>query len=116
MAALTIVTSSNIANARVANQEFVYIQTCITKAGQARTGLTKQQVTFDGLLVGPGGYAVEWNPSPHGYWENSPGCYLIEVIPAAGGQWVDGTWTLAVRAAAGNDRGQALASFTIPAP
>ena len=63
MAALTVVTSANIANARVGNQEFVYIQTCITKAGQARTGLTKQEVTFDELLVGPGGYAIEWNPS-----------------------------------------------------
>jgi len=114
VAALTIVTSTNIANARAGNQEFVYIQTCITKSGQARTGLSKQQVTFDYLLVGPGGYGIVWNPSPHGYWENHPGYYLIEVIPEAGGQWVSGTWTVAVKAAAGNDRGQALAAFTIP--
>ena len=116
MAALTITTSTNIANAQVGNQEFVYIQTCITKSGQARTGLTKQEVTFDGLLVGPGGYAIEWNPSPHGYWESPAGYYLIEVIPSAGGQWVAGTWTVAVTAAAGNDHGKALASFTIAAP
>ena len=113
MAALTVVTSTNIANARVGNNEFVYIQTCITKSGQARTGLTQQQVTFQDLLVGPGGYAIEWNPSPHGYWENHPGYYLIEVIPKSGGSWVPGTWTVAVKAAAGNDRGQALATFTV---
>ena len=114
MAALTVLTSANVANARVGNSEFVYIQTCITKAGQARTGLTIQQVTFAHLLVGPGGYGIEWNPSPHGYWENRPGYYLIEVIPQAGGTWVPGTWTVAVEAAAGADRGQALATFTIP--
>lgn len=113
MAALTVVTSTNVVNARVGNSEFVYIQTCVTKAGQARTGLTKQQVTFLDLLVGPGGYGIEWNPSPHGYWENDPGYYLIEVIPVAGGTWVRGTWTVAVKVAAGNDRGQSLASFTI---
>ena len=114
MAALTVVTSANIANAQVGNKEFVYIQTCITKAGQARTGLTKQQVTFEGLMVGPGGYGIEWNPSPHGYWENHPGYYVIEVIPEAGGAWVPGTWTVAIKAAAGNDRGPTLATFTIP--
>ena len=114
MAALTVVTTSNIANAQVGNKEFVFIQTCITKAGQARTGLTTQQVTFEGLLVGAFGYAIEWNPSPHGYWENHPGYYLIEVIPASGGAWVAGTWTVAVKAAAGSDKGQTLATFTIP--
>jgi len=114
MAALNVVTSANIANARAGNSEFVYIQTCITKAGQAKTGLTKQQVTFEDLLVGPGGYDIEWNPSPHGYWENHPGYYLIEVIPKAGGSWVQGTWTVAVKAAAGGDHGHSLATFTIP--
>ena len=114
MAALTVVTSTNIANARVGNSEFVYMQTCITKAGQARTSLTRQQVTFQDLLVGPGGYGIIWNPSPHGYWENSPGYYMFEVIPDGGGTWVHGTWTVAVKVAVGNDYGQALASFTIP--
>jgi hypothetical protein len=113
MAALTVVTSTNVANARVGNSEFVYIQTCVTKSGQARTGLTKQEVTFHELLVGPGGYGFEWNPSPHGYWENHPGYYLIEVTPGAGGAWVPGTWTVAITVAAGNDRGRSLASFTI---
>jgi len=47
---------------------------------------------------------------------NSPGGYEFEVIPAAGGRWVAGTWTVVVRAAAGDDRGQTLASFTIRAP
>jgi hypothetical protein len=65
------------------------------------------------LIVGPGGYGIGWNPPPHGYWENHPGYYLIEVIPAAGGTWVPGTWTVVVNVAAGNDRGQFLASFTI---
>ncbi|MET0418224.1 MAG: hypothetical protein ABW022_19600 [Actinoplanes sp.] len=115
MAALTVVTSTNIGTAQVGNNEFVYIQTCITKAGQARTGLTKQEVTFEVLLVGPGGYTLVWNPTPHGYWENQPGYYLIELIPAANGAWVQGTWIVAVKVAAGNDNGQSLASFTIPA-
>ena len=43
MAALTVVTSANIANARVGNQKFAHIQTCITKAGQATTGLTSSR-------------------------------------------------------------------------
>lgn len=115
MAALTIVTSASIVNARAGNSEFVYIQTCITKAGQARTGLTKQQVAFEALIVGPGGYGIVWNPSPHGGWESRPGYYLIEVIPEPGGAWVPGTWIVTVAAAAGNDRGQTLATFTIPA-
>ena len=72
MAALTVVTSANIANARVGNQEFVYIQTCITKAGQARTGLTKQQVTFDELLVGPGGSPSSGIPHPRGTGRTIP--------------------------------------------
>jgi hypothetical protein len=113
VAALTVVTSTNIVNARAGNSELVRIQTCITKAGHARTGLTKQQVTFRSLLEGPGGYDIAWNPAPQGYWENHPGCYLIEVVPAAAGTWVQGTWTVAVTVAAGNDRGQSLASFTI---
>jgi hypothetical protein len=115
MAALTVVTSSNTGSARVGNDEFVYIQTCITKTGQARTGLTKQEVMFEVLLVGPGGYTVVWNPTPQGYWENHPGYYLIELIPAANGTWVPGTWIIAIKVAAGNDFGQSLASFTIPA-
>jgi hypothetical protein len=73
MAALTVVTSTNVGSAQLGNTGFVYIQTCITKAGQARTGLTKQQVTFESLLVGAGGYSIEWSPTPHGYWENHPG-------------------------------------------
>jgi hypothetical protein len=113
MAALTVVTLTNIATARVGNSGSVYIAVCVTKAGQARTGLTKQQVTFEVLLVGPGGYTVVTNPIPHGYWEPRPGYYLIEVLPAANGTWVQGTWTVAVKVAAGNDQGQSLASFTI---
>ena len=114
MAALTVVTASDPLNAQVGNQGWVYIQTCITKSGQPRTGLTEQQVTFHALLVGPGGYDIEWSPAPHGYWENSPGYYLFEVIPTAGGTWVPGTWIVAVVAHAGNDHGQGLATFTIP--
>jgi hypothetical protein len=64
--------------------------------------------------VGAGGYDIEWNPAPHGYWENHPGYYLFEVIPKSGGTWVPGTWTVAIDAAAGNDHGHALATFTIP--
>jgi len=115
MAALTLVTSTNIATAEVGNSGFVYIVVCVMKTGQARTGLTTQQVSFDALLVGPGGYTVVTNPAPHGYWEPRPGYYQIEVVPAANGTWVPGTWTLAVKVAAGNDHGQSLASFTIPA-
>jgi hypothetical protein len=115
MAALLVETSTNTANARVGNGEFVYIQVCVTRTGKAVTGLTKQEVTFRTLLVGPGGYDIEWNPSPHGYWENAPGYYLIEVIPVQGGTWVGGTWTVAVEATTGNDHGQSMASFSISA-
>jgi hypothetical protein len=115
VAALTITTSTNLADAQVGNNGFVYIQTCITRAGKPRTGLTTQQVTFKALLVGAGGYDIVWNPSPHGYWENHPGYYLFEVVPFGTGTWVPGTWTVAVTAAGGGDHGQALASFTVPA-
>jgi hypothetical protein len=114
MAALTVVTATNIATAGVGNSGFVYIVVSVTKSGQARTGLTRQHVSFDVLLVGPGGYTVVTNPTPHAYWEPRPGYYKIEVVPAANGTWVPGTWTLAVKVAAGNDQGQSLASFTIP--
>jgi hypothetical protein len=113
MAALGVVTATNTVNARAGNSEFVYIEVSVTRAGQAVTGLTKQQVTFKALIVGPGGYDIEWNPAPHGYWENHPGFYLIEVIPVQSGTWVEGTWTVAVQVSHGADHGQALASFSI---
>jgi hypothetical protein len=72
MAALTVVKSTNIANAAVGNDEFVFIVVCVTRSGHPRTGLSKQEVTFGDLHVGPGGRGIEWNPAPHAYWESRP--------------------------------------------
>jgi hypothetical protein len=113
MAALGVVTSTNTVNAQVGNGEFVYIEVSVTHSGQPVTGLTKQQVTFKALMVGPGGSDIEWNPNPHGYWENHPGYYLIEVIPVHNGTWVHGTWTVAIEVNAGTNHGRSLASFSI---
>ena len=114
MAAFEVITSCNIGQAQSGNSQFLYIQVSVTHAGKPATGLSKQQVTFRALTVGPNGYDIVWNPNPHGYWENAPGYYLVDVIPANNGTWSKGTWVVAIIVADGNNHGQSLASFTIP--
>ena len=69
---LTVVTSTNVAHGWVGNER-VRLHPDLRNERRARgTGLTKQQVTFQDLLMGPFGYRTVGTRRPMGTWRTSP--------------------------------------------